>query len=100
MAFKYEITEVLGVMTQTEEEQEHLRWCKAVLETVLTKDGSELDGIDIRRFNNETKQMGNVGIRLTKEEAGKMVNILLERGYGDFDILEKEYKKRLSLFEG
>ena len=96
--FNYEIVEVLGVLTQSNDEQEHLSWCKGILETLLTNDNEQLSGIDIRTFNQDTMQLGGKGLRLTKEEANRAVNILLQKGYGDFDILESEYKKRCELF--
>lgn len=95
---KYDITEILGVASV----QEDLRsnWCKAVLKTLMDtgKNGSE-EGLDIRRFNVENYTLGS-GIRLTPEEANNVTNILLQNGYGNFDVLEEEYKRRKSLFSG
>lgn len=93
---KYEITEILGVASV----QEDLRsnWCKAILKTMMNNgSGDDEEGLDIRRFNVEDNTIGS-GIRLTPEEANNVTNILLENGYGNFDILEEEYNKRKSLF--
>lgn len=92
---KYEITEVLGVASV----QEDLRsnWCKAILKTLMNDGSGDAEGLDIRRFNVEDSTMGS-GIRLTPEEANNVANILLENGYGNFEILEEEYNKRRSLF--
>lgn len=92
---KYEITEILGVASV----QEDLRsnWCKAILKTLMNDGSGDAEGLDIRRFNVEDYSMGT-GIRLTPEEANNVANILLENGYGNFEVLEEEYKKRKSLF--
>ena len=94
----YEIKEILGVASV----QEDLRgdWCKAVITTLMRdKNGEDVEGLDIRRINIENHCMGH-GVRFTPVEANNVTNILLENGYGNFDILEKEYLKRKSLFEG
>lgn len=94
---KYEIKEILGVASV----QEDLRsnWCKAVIKTLMDNGDGEVEGLDIRRINVENNTM-STGLRLTPEEANNVTNILLENGYGSFDVLEKEYSKRKGLFDG
>lgn len=90
--FKYDITEILGVASP--EADLKSSWCKAVLKT-LFNDTEE--GVDIRRFNKDTKTMGKSGIRLSVQEAHNLTDILIENGYGSMEVLEKEYKRRRSL---
>lgn len=93
--YSYEITEVVGIASEQPVDF-HSEWCKAVLKTLLN--GTD-EGIDIRRYNSETKVLGHGGIRLTIQEAHNMVDILLQNGYGSMEVLEKVYNERKSLFE-
>lgn len=90
---KYEINEILGVAS--EDAGLHSDWCKAVLKTLM----DEEDGIDIRRFNAGSKMLGK-GIRLTVQEAHNVADILISNGYGSMKVIEEEYNRRKSLFEG
>ena len=92
----YEITEVLGVVTPTEDLRTHV--VKGVIRSLWEHDGKEEEGIDIRRFNQLTNTTFG-GIRLTIEEAHKVCDILLDRGYGSTKAIESAYKKRIGLYE-
>lgn len=96
--FKYEIKEILGIASP----QENLKsnWAKGVLKTLMTTSEGQEEGVDIRRFDASSQQMGRgSGIRLTIEEAHNVCNILLQNGYGSMEVLEEEYNKRKQMFE-
>lgn len=96
--YKYEIEEILGIASPQEDLKSN--WVKGVLKTLMTTSDGQEPGVDIRRFDAATKQMGRgAGIRLTIEEAHNVCNILLQSGYGSMEILEEEYKKRKQMFE-
>lgn len=90
--YSYTITEVLGSIS---EPNDRTNWCKAILKTLLN---DEDEGIDIRRADLQKKVMGSSGIRLTDDETHKLVDLLLENGYGSYDVIETVYKNRQSLF--
>lgn len=90
---KYEINEILGVAS--EDAGLHSDWCKAVLQTLMDDE----EGIDIRRFNAGSNMLGK-GIRLTVQEAHNVADILISNGYGSMTVIEEEYNKRKSLYEG
>lgn len=93
--FDYEIKEVLGTVTPTEDLRTPI--IKGVLRTLLkTADGIEEEGIDIRRFNRNTNMVFG-GIRLTIEEAHRVCDILLDLGYGTTENIEEALKKRRAL---
>lgn len=93
--FDYEIKEVLGTVTPTEDLRTPI--IKGVLRTLLkTADGIEEEGIDIRRFNRNTNMVFG-GIRLTIEEAHRVCDILLDLGYGTTENIEEALKKRKEL---
>lgn len=96
--FNYEITEILGIASPQEDLKSN--WVKGVLKTLMTTSDGQEPGIDIRKFDASSQQMGRgAGIRLTPEEAHNVCNILLQSGYGSLDILEGELEKRKKLFE-
>lgn len=90
--YSYEITEIIGSIS---EPNDRTNWCKAILKTLLNK---EDEGIDIRKADLQNKVMGSSGIRLTDDETHKLVDLLLENGYGSFDAIKTAYKNRQSLF--
>lgn len=98
--YDYEISEILGVASP--QEDLHTDWCKAVVKALMTnlEDGSKEDSIDIRTINANTKRCGRGGIRLSVEEAHNVADILIQNGYGSMEVLEKEYLRRKSLYEG
>ena len=91
--FKYEIVEILGTLEQ--DAGVHSDWCKSVLSTLMNEDTS---GIDIRNYNSTENMMGK-GIRLSNQEANKLVDLLLKNGYGSIEVLEEELNKRKSLYQ-
>lgn len=97
--YDYEIEEILGVASP--QEDLHTDWCKAVVKALMTNldDGSKENTVDIRTINANTKKCGK-GIRLSIEEAHNVTNILIQNGYGSMEVLEKEYQRRKSLYEG
>lgn len=92
--YSYKITEVIGSIS---EPNDRTNWCKAILKTLLNE---EDEGIDIRRADLQNKVMGSSGIRLTDEETHKLVDLLLESGYGSYEAIEEAYKNRQKLFYG
>ena len=96
--YKYEITEILGIASPQEDLKSN--WVKGVLRTLMTTSDGQEEGVDIRRFDAATQQMGKGGgIRLTPEEANNVCNILLENGYGSIEILEQQLEKRKKMYE-
>ena len=90
--FDYEIKEVLGTVTPTEDLRTPI--IKGVLRTLLkTADGIEEEGIDIRRFNRNTNMVFG-GIRLTIEEAHRVCDILFFHGSATTENIEEALKKR------
>lgn len=92
----YEIKEVLGVASPVEDLRTPI--VKGVLRSLWDNNGVLEEGVDIRRFNQLTK-VSFGGIRLTLEEAHRVCDILLERGYGSTDVIEKAYKARMNLYK-
>lgn len=93
--FDYEIIEVLGTVTPTEDLRTPI--IKGVLRTLWkTANGDEEEGIDIRRFNRNNNMVFG-GIRLTIEEAHRVCNILLDLGYGSTENIEAALEKRKDL---
>lgn len=96
--FKYEIVEIMGIASPQEDLKSN--WVKGVLKTLMTTSDGQEPGIDIRRFDAATNQMGKGGgIRLTPEEASNVCDILLQNGYGSIEILEEQLKKRKDMYE-
>ena len=95
--YQYEITEVLGVASP----QETLNgdWVKAVLTSLMTlEEGKEPEeGVDIRKYNAGNGRVRG-GIRLSIQEAHNATDILIQNGYGSFDVLEAEYNRRKGMF--
>ena len=91
--FHYQIKEILGIASPQEDTNKS--YVKAVLMTLMGEE--EEVGIDIRNFNIEHSRMRS-GIRLTPQEASKVCDILLQRGYGSLDIIEEQLQKRKGVF--
>jgi hypothetical protein len=94
---QYEITEVLGIVSPTEDLK--TRFAKGVIKSLWNNNGTMEEGLDIRRFDEVTKHAFG-GIRLTLEEAHKVCDILLEQGYGSTEVIKQAYEKRLELHGG
>ena len=93
--YEYEIKEVLGDITPVEDLKTHT--IKRVLLSLWEHDGVVEEGVDIRRHNPVTNTTFG-GIRLTIEEAHRVCDILLEKGYGSTDVIEKAYEERIGRF--
>lgn len=93
--YEYEIKEVLGDISPVEDLKTHT--IKRVLLSLWEHDGIVEEGVDIRRHNPVTNTTFG-GIRLTIEEAHRVCDILLEKGYGSTDMIEKAYEQRIGRF--
>lgn len=84
---KYEIIEEL----ETIQESEGNDW---VVEVNKISWGGKAPQIDIRRWNRslEEPKMGK-GINLTDEGVNRLVNLLIQAGYGDEDIIRERIEE-------
>lgn len=88
--FNFELEEVLGTLSESDKHD----WAKSVTRISWNENPTTLD---IRRFNFSTNKVGK-GISLTDEETDKLVEILLDAGYGDLDMLREKCSHRESRF--
>lgn len=93
--FEYEVKEILGDVTPTEDLKAHT--VKRILRSLWHHDGQVEEGIDIRKCSVATNAIFG-GIRLTIEEAHSVCDILLDKGYGSTDAIERAYEKRIERF--
>lgn len=93
--FEYEVKEILGDVTPTEDLKAHT--VKRILRSLWHHDGQVEEGIDIRKCSVATNAIFG-GIRLTIEEAHSVCDILLDKGYGSTDAIERAYEKRIGRF--
>lgn len=71
-------------------------WCKAVMKVAW---GDNPATLDIRRTKIEDdKYVPTKGISLSDLEADKLVEILLDEGYGSMEALEEALKKKRQFF--
>ena len=86
--FKYEIKEVIGNVSESDKNN----WTKSLIKI---KWNDRPVTLDLRRINLTQNIMGS-GITLgTDEEIDKLVDMLLELGYGSTEIIEDAYKTRM-----
>ena len=86
--FKYEIKEVIGNVSESDKNN----WTKSLTKI---KWNDRPVTLDWRRINLTQNIMGS-GITLgTDEEIDKLVDMLLELGYGSTEIIEDAYKSRM-----
>lgn len=88
--FTYNIEEYIGSLKESTTHD----WVKAVLRMSWNENPTTLD---IRSVNMNQKRIGK-GISLSNEEVDKLVNILLEEGYGSLEDLENAIKKKRNFF--
>ena len=85
---KYEIKEVIGNVSESDKNN----WTKSLIKI---KWNDRPVTLDLRRINLTQNIMGS-GITLgTDEEIDKLVDMLLELGYGSTEIIEDAYKTRM-----
>ena len=87
--FKWDVKETITILKEGTSHD----WAKAVVKVSW---GENADTIDIRNINMGSNLPGK-GISLTDEEVNKMVNALLDVGYGDTEILNSVIKKRADI---
>lgn len=88
--FKFEMEEFLGTLSESDKHD----WAKSVIRVSWNDNPTTLD---IRRFNVSMNNVGK-GISLTDEEVDKLVEVLLDAGYGDLDMLREKCSHRESRF--
>ena len=88
--FSFEIDEYIGAVKESDKHD----WTKAVMRI---KWGENPPTLDIRNCNMAQNRIGK-GISLSNEEADKLVDILLDNGYGTLEDIEKALKKKKSFF--
>lgn len=86
---EYKIEEVICTLTDVPENEE-IGWAKTLLKM---KWGDNPITMDIRNMNIAKSKFGK-GISLKDEEVDTMVQVLVEKGYGDLDELEKAIHTR------
>ena len=88
--FSFTIDEYIGSVKESDTHD----WTKAVMRI---KWGENPPSLDIRNVNMAQNRIGK-GISLSNEEADKLVNILLDNGYGTLTDIENALKKKKSFF--
>lgn len=88
--FKFIIEEHIGSLKKSEEHG----WSKDVLRIIW---GDNPPSIDIRNVNMSQNRIGK-GISLSNEECDKMVDILLDKGYGSVEEIRKALEKRQNIY--
>lgn len=88
---KYEIKEFIASVSQPNPKH---NWCKAILSTLINDE----DMVDIRNFETNKNILGK-GISLSNEEVNNLVDILIEKGFGSYDMLKKAVDEREKLFK-
>lgn len=84
--FKYDIKEIIAPLKESDKHD----WIKAV-SRISWNDGPS--NIDIRNINMVNNKIGK-GISITDEEADKLVDILLNEGFGSVEEIEKALKRK------
>lgn len=88
--FSFAIDEYIGSIKESDKHD----WTKAVMRV---KWGENPVSLDIRNVNMAQNRVGK-GISLSNEEADKLVDILLDNGYGTMEDIERALKKKRSFF--
>lgn len=88
--FSFIIEEHMGCLKQSEEHG----WTKDIVKIIW---GNNSPTVDIRNMNITQNRVGK-GISLTNEECDKMVDILLNNGYGTVEQIKKALEERKNIF--
>ena len=90
--FKYNIEEFIGTIKDS---PKNTAWTKAVLRIQW---GDNPTTLDIRQVKMDDDVVIGKGISMSNEEADRLIKILLDKGYGTIDDLEKALTKKKSFF--
>ena len=91
--FTAEVKEWVGPVKESKTNN----WCKYVAKVSYNNKPANIDIRNVK-FNPDGSHLFGKGISLTDEECDTMVDILLEKGYGTRDAIEKALKKKDAVF--